>query len=142
MSSQCADKEAAWDFVRYLFTEDCQSKMYASGSGIPTRNDVFDVYADTFTWTESGTDKYGNEINIEPGMENGDPMYSRKAVSQDDVKAFRAFVDTCSGYYECDRKVWDIISEETKAYFSGDKSLDDVCSIIQDRVTTYVNESK
>ena len=142
MSSQCADKEAAWDFVRYLFTEECQSKMYANGSGIPTRNDVFDVYADTFTWTESGTDKYGNEINIEPGMENGDPMYSRKAVSQDDVKAFRAFIDTCSGYYECDRKVWDIISEETKAYFSGDKSLDDVCSIIQDRVTTYVNESK
>ncbi|MBO5609730.1 MAG: extracellular solute-binding protein [Eubacterium sp.] len=142
MSSQCADKEAAWDFVRYLFTEDCQSKMYASGSGIPTRNDVFDVYADTFTWTESGTDKYGNEIKIENVEDNSDPSYSRKPVSQDDVKAFRAFVDTCGGYYGCDRKIWDIISEEAKAYFSGDKSLDDVCSIIQDRITTYVNESK
>ena len=142
MSSQCADKDAAWDFVRYLLTEDCQSKSYIYSNGIPTREDVFDVYADEFTWEQSGTDKYGNEIAIEFSDGSWGLDYVRETISQDDVKAFRAFVDSCSGYYGCDRKLWNIISEEAAYYFRGEKSVDDVCSVIQDRVTTYVNESK
>ena len=73
MSTQCENKEAAWGFVRYLFTEEGQSKTYVASNGIPTRKDIFDVYVDEFTW---------------------------------------------------------------------DKSLDDVSALIQDRVSTYVNENK
>lgn len=119
MSTQCENKEAAWDFVRYLFTEEGQSKTYVASNGIPTRKDVFDVYVDEFTWDKSGKDKYGNDINT-----------------------YKAFVDSCGGYYGCDRNIWNIISEEAASYFSGDKSLDDVSALIQDRVSTYVNENK
>ena len=35
-----------------------------------------------------------------------------------------------------------IIEEEAQPYFSGEKSVDDVCAIIQDRVNTYISESK
>ena len=38
--------------------------------------------------------------------------------------------------------VSNIISEEAAAYFNGDKSIDDVCKIIQDRATTFINENK
>lgn len=143
MSTQCENKDAAWDFIRYLFTEDCQSKSYVGSNGIPTRKDVFDVFVEEFTWNESGKDKYGNDIMITlSDGQNGDINSVRKPVSQDDVNNYKAFVDSCGGYYGCDRNIWNIISEEAASYFSGDKSLDDVCSIIQDRVSTYVNENK
>ncbi|MFD0693703.1 hypothetical protein ACFQZT_06310 [Paenibacillus sp. GCM10027628] len=37
-------------------------------------------------------------------------------------------------------KVQTIIAEEAKAYFTGQKSADDVAKLIQNRVTTYINE--
>jgi hypothetical protein len=36
--------------------------------------------------------------------------------------------------------VYEIISEEAEAYFSGNKSAKDVCSVIQSRVNIYINE--
>ena len=67
---------------------------------------------------------------------------SQKTLNDDDEKGFRALIDGSSGIYGCDPKVWKIISEDAASYFSGDKSLDETCSIIQDRVTTYINECK
>ena len=37
-------------------------------------------------------------------------------------------------------KVESIIAEESKSYFSGQKSAKDVAVLIQNRVTTYINE--
>ena len=93
------------------------------------------------TCTEPGTDKYGNEIKPQKDDEN-EAIYARKQISQEEMKEYRSFVDAAGGVYGCDSKVWDIVSEESAAYFMGDKSIDDVCMIIQDRVSTYVNESK
>ena len=36
----------------------------------------------------------------------------------------------------------EIISEEAQAYFNGQKSAKDTAAIIQQRVSTYVNEQK
>ena len=41
-----------------------------------------------------------------------------------------------------DSNLMNIITEEAEAYFKGQKSLDDVTSIIQSRATIYVNENK
>jgi hypothetical protein len=35
-----------------------------------------------------------------------------------------------------------IITEEAANYFNGQKSLDETADIIQNRVTTYVNENR
>ena len=43
---------------------------------------------------------------------------------------------------EIDQIVYDIIQEEAQAYFSGQKSALDTATIIQSRVTIYVNEQK
>jgi hypothetical protein len=41
-----------------------------------------------------------------------------------------------------DNEIDQIISEETGAFFSGQKSAKDVAGIIQNRVSTYVNENR
>lgn len=142
ISSQSENKEAAWDFVRYLLTEECQSKTYMKASGFPIREDVFEAYIELSKCTEAGTDKYGNEISPEMAYSSVSFADSQKTLNDDDEKGFRALIDGSSGIYGCDPKVWKIISEDAASYFSGDKSLDETCSIIQDRVTTYINECK
>ena len=41
-----------------------------------------------------------------------------------------------------DTKLTDIINEEAAAYFKGQKSLDETAKIIQNRASTYINESR
>ncbi len=43
-------------------------------------------------------------------------------------------------YYSTDYTIIKIISEEMQVYFAGDKSLDDVIKIMNDRARTVLNE--
>lgn len=40
-----------------------------------------------------------------------------------------------------DTNIWKIIEEETEFYFSGEKKVEEVVKIIQNRVQTYINEN-
>ena len=57
-----------------------------------------------------------------------------------DEKILRDFFEKpCVDYYT-DQKTNDIVREEAETYFSGAKPIDEVVRIIQDRVTTRINE--
>ena len=112
-------------------------------AGVPVRKDVYAAYEKYCMATESYTDEYGN--NVEPRnevIESSDFVYEYKPVSQADVDEFRKLIDSISGCTDEDSKVTEIVKEEVSGYFSGDKSIDDVCSVIQDRIGTYINEDK
>lgn len=143
MSSQCENKEAAWSFIKYLLSSEYQGKNYMQVAGVPVRKDVYAAYEKYCMATESYTDEYGN--NIEPRnevIESSDFVYEYKPVSQADVDEFRKLIDSISGCTDEDIKVTEIVKEEVSGYFSGEKSIEDVCSVIQDRVGTYINENK
>ncbi len=44
--------------------------------------------------------------------------------------------------YTYDTSIYEIVNEEAASYFNGDKSLDEVASLIQSRVNIYVNEQR
>ena len=143
MSSQCENKEAAWSFIKYLLSSEYQGKNYMQVAGVPVRKDVYAAYEKYCMATESYTDEYGN--NVEPRnevIESSVFVYEYKPVSQADVDEFRKLIDSISGCTDEDKKVTEIVKEEVSGYFSGDKSIDDVCSVIQDRIGTYINENK
>lgn len=143
MSSECSDKEAGWDFMRYFLTEEYQGKYYTQQFGAPTRADVFETYLDKCTFTKDGKDKYGNEIKARNSeFEMDGIQFKIEPLTDEEINTFRSIVEKSKGRWEPDDKIWDIVKEEASAYFAGDKSVDDVCTVIQDRVTTYVNESK
>ncbi|SEQ10478.1 ABC-type glycerol-3-phosphate transport system, substrate-binding protein [Lachnospiraceae bacterium NE2001] len=143
MSSKCADKEAAWDFIRQFMTEDYQSKNYMNFYGVPMREDVYEAYIQSVQCDKEGKDKYGNDIYPTEGTYGFDGLEIEiKPLDDEDVARYRELVDDASGVWESDESIAEIVKEEAAAYFSGDKSLDDTCNIIQNRVRTYVNESK
>ena len=65
-----------------------------------------------------------------------------KPLTQEQVDEYRKVIDSAGGVWESDDNIRKIVLEEAAAYFNGDKSIDDVCAVIQNRATTYVNENK
>ena len=144
MSSTCEDKDGAWKFIREFLTEDGVASSYANEWGFPLRKDVFEEFMNNQTITEETTDKYGNKIYpIEGAMSfDGSTTIDMKPLTEEECDAYRDYVASASGRSEYDGSIQEIVEEEAEAYFNGDKSADEVADIIQNRVTTYINENK
>ena len=143
MSAKCDDKDGAWDFIRTMLLKDTVADDYMFTSMVPIREDVYQMKMDTLTTTKEYTDEYGNTVTPREGTDSPYGVeIDTKPLTDDDIKAYRTIIDSTDHFNYYDPAVMEIVSEEAAAYFSGDKSLDDVCNIIQDRATTYINENK
>ena len=69
----------------------------------------------------------GSEIELEP-------------LSKEEATEFSDFVKSVTDVLNEDKKVEDIIFEETGAYYEGQKSAEEVADIIQSRVSIYLAE--
>jgi hypothetical protein len=49
-------------------------------------------------------------------------------------------IESINGIYGCNQDVYSIIEDEAQDYFNGKKELEDVVTIIQNRVQTYIDE--
>ena len=145
MSQACSDKDVAWEFIKYNVSRERMGKSYANnmGGGMPTRKDVYESYLKACMATESYTDEFGNEIKpVEGGVGIGSVTVDLKPLTEEEIQQFRDLTDEVSRVWETDQSLFDIIDEETKPYFAGDKSADETAKTIQNRATTYLNESK
>ena len=51
-------------------------------------------------------------------------------------------INTTTRLYSQNTAVLDIISEQTDAFFSGQKSADEVAKLVQGKLSIYVNEQR
>ncbi len=143
ISAKSENKEAAWDFISEMMSEEYQGKNYTQFWGAPSRQDVFDEMLKSKMIEEDSKDKYGNDIYPITGSTGWDDFeIEMKPLTEKDVEEFKKIVDQADGIKEMDENLTNIITEEAEAYFKGDKSVDEVAGIIQNRASTYVNENK
>ena len=60
-------------------------------------------------------------------------------ITQDDAKGFKALIESVSTIMSTDPSVLQIIEEETAPFFRDEKSVEDVCRIIQERTYEIVH---
>lgn len=143
MSTKCSDKDAAWSFIRTFMTKEYQGQNYNNGRGCPTRLDVLESYFKAKQATQEYTDEYGNKVYPMSGEWGWDDLIvEMKPLSDEQVTEFRTIIDQVSDTWDYDSSLNEIITEEAKAYFAGDKTVDETCKIIQNRASTYIKESK
>lgn len=143
ISSTCANKDAAWSFVRYLFTEEYQTEDYY-GWSFPTNQKAFDQMVAQAMEKQMGTDENGNEVEISHGswwIDDGIEV-EMYAATQEDVDQIVELINNASGASAFDQDIYNIISEEAQAFFEGQKTAQDVAAIIQSRASIYVNEQR
>lgn len=139
--SKSEAKDGAWDFIRQLMKKDYQAKdMWGS---MPTNKDAFEMYMKTKTTTKKYTDEYGTEVEpYESGWGWDDMEIKIGPMSADEEQLYRDLIDRTTKVTAYDDEIMEIIQDEVKNYFSGQKGLDETADIIQNRVTTYVNENR
>ncbi len=130
ISNNCKDIDGAWQFVRTLFLPgDSEDSSY----GFSVRKDEFDKYCQ-----DAMSDK-----NVVTSYQWGDVTVDIQPATQEDVDQVKDLVDgttAVNGAVSSD--ITNIISEEAAAYFSGQKSAEDVAKIIQSRMQVYLSETK
>ena len=157
MSASCADKEGAWTYMRQLLLPQYAGNENASHwgghNGFPSNKADFQWMAEQSMIPDGyKTDEDGNQILDEDGnpIEESHStwgignnftisVYATKQEEYDQIMDLYNQVDRMSG---SDNNVYDIVTEVSGSYFAGDRSLDDAASLIQNKVTTYVNESR
>lgn len=132
-------KAEAWKFIQFLMSEEMQSSP--NFYGFPINKATYRKRVDELRKSVKNgslpveqnymmTDLDGNELK----------MPSTVKVTDQDFDNMEKLVSGATALAISDSKVEEIAYEEAKAYFSGQKSADEVAKLIQNRVTTYLNE--
>ena len=72
----------------------------------------------------------------------GEPVANRIKFSEKNIDTLESIILSCSGMRTEDQAINIILIEEMPAYFTGQKDIDDVVRIIQDRVQKVLDERK
>ncbi len=131
--------EGAWRFVCALLDYEAQTYvtspngMFGTTWGInsPINREAF------YTVLSESVDYY-NDYVLDMNNMMGWEMYSY--VTTEDASVWVEAVESIDHAYISDSDVEVIIYEEMQAYFAGDKTLDEVINIMNDRVQTVMNE--
>lgn len=136
--------DGAWEFLKTFLTKDYICKdQYNYYSGFPLRKDALEYQIKKYSATEKYTDEYGNEMEPYQSSWGYDDLdVEIGPLSADEVDKLREVIASVDHLYVYNDDVMNIITEETGAYFSGQKSAKDVADIVQNRVSNYVNENR
>lgn len=139
--SKADNKEGAWQFIESVLSEGNKEEF-----GFSTRKSMLEK-----TLKESMEPKYVLDDNGEPLLDgNGEKIlmtsnWSDKieltGATQEQVDMLRELLAAARPARTSNRQLMNIIFEEAAPYFAGQKSIDDVIHIIQNRVQLYVNEN-
>lgn len=115
-------KQEAWKFIKFLLSEDVQTQPKLQGFSV---------------------NKSVNEKNLEELAAKGSVASNSGTnvpVTAEGIQTLKQMIANANIFITDDGKIQSIVAEEAKASFSGQKSVDEVAKLIQNRVTTYLNE--
>ena len=148
ISRTSTHKDQVWDFLRGMLTEEGQADVYT----IPTNRHVFekkltDLMTPIYRKDADGNvllDEAGERVQ-EPrgswGDENGEEHYIY-AMTQEQADEVMNVITTCTRVADYNSSIYSIVAEQAEAFFSGQKSVDDVARLIQSKAKIYVNEQR
>lgn len=127
LSGQSSHLEGAWTFARYLLTEEYQSGLLDRGGGLPTRRDVFE-------------DNVQKAAEYEGFCFINNEYTSLPALTSEQLDMAVEFIEGVNHTAFDDITVMNIIYEEAESYFQGQKDVEKVTEVIQNRVSLYLQE--
>lgn len=145
ISAQSEHKEEAWEFIRsFLLTEYQRNLIGEGGIGMPIMQNMFDEKLKEMTATESYENEFGDVIEPvkEQFIEWGGIEVKTGVPTQEDIDIYMNLINHTKRCADYDSAIYDIMMEEISGYFDGRKKLDETVEVIQQRVTTYINEQK
>lgn len=140
MNSKCADKEGAWEFIRFFLEEEYQTKYTVF---LPVLRSAFDAQAKKEMTAQYETNEAGEKTEISTFVVGTmDFTVELYAAKEEEVAAIKELIEKVERMERIDEQVLSIVLEESGVYFDGQKTVDDVVQVIQSRAAIYMNENK
>lgn len=136
ISAKSKHQEGAWEFLKSVTSDKIQAEVYNFPISTSYFNKVMEETMEQPYYMD-GDEKvyYENYTSI------GDMQIVMNPLTQEQVDDFKTLIDGASVGGTYDDDIANIIEEEVGAYFSGDKTAEDVAALIQNRVTIYLGET-
>ena len=149
ISSACADKEAAWAFVRQFFLPVYQEQL--SDSVFPTNLELYEqlkqeAQATSYKRNPDGSyalDENGRRIEADRGVvDAGGMRLPLRAASAGEIALVEELVAKTEHVLCVDNSLKDIIVQGAAGYFADQRSVEDAMKQIQSRASIYINEQR
>lgn len=127
-------RNEAWDFIKYYLQNGgnthgfpvIQSRL--EERFLKAQEPILSTGAD-------GTDKLPHA-----SFYNGEETILVYEASPEDVDKIKSLIKQATNIFEYDTEIMNIIEEEAAYYFAGQKSIEEVTSVVQNRVSLYLME--
>lgn len=136
ISKSCPNVDEAWDFLRYLLDDDIQLSLANSERKFPVNINAFEsqmnqaLEENRLGWERAETDKdYFTFMTYHAGH-----------LTENEKIKLQEVIESIRGFCATDPSAMMIVEEEVPGYFLGQKTVDDVVTIIQSRSETVVQE--
>jgi ABC-type glycerol-3-phosphate transport system substrate-binding protein len=138
ISSKSKLIDGAWEFVKTFLSDKYQESLTYEW---PIKISAFDKLG------QKAIDGEGTGGIIRPLKEEYDdimpyPTPEVSRITEDDVKYIKTFIQSVNTLQTYEPGVLEIIEEETKMYYAGNKTAEETARIIQSRVQIYISESR
>ncbi|RAV14849.1 ABC transporter substrate-binding protein [Paenibacillus contaminans] len=119
-------KQEAWDFLKFLLSEEMQASPELKGIAM----------------NKSLSDKQLNEIQerLKKGAVKSFSGTVPGPMTDEEMQKIKRLIGEAVMFAKTDSKINSILFKELTSYFAGQKSGEEVSKLIQNRVTTYLNE--
>ncbi len=128
VSSKSKNIEGAWEFIKSFLSEDFQKENWR---GLPMIKSAYDAKVKDLM-NRDGGGSYGN----------GYTTVEINKLTQAQADKIKEAIEGATGAAYFDEKIVEIMSEEVDPYFKGQKSAEDVASVLQSRISLYLQEQK
>lgn len=140
ITAKAKNPDGAWEFVRYFFTDEYQNQIDGS---FPIRESAYPALMEKAKekpyYIDSET---GEKVEYDNKYWIANQEIDIGVNTDEDNQRMMDFIRSVSGKYSYDQELLNIINEEAASFYSGQKSVDEAASIIQNRVNIYISESR
>lgn len=136
--AKAKNPDGAWEFIKTLLTDEVQENI----GELPIKLSALDKLAEKAKERPYWENEKGEKEYYDEQVWIGEQQFVITPNTDEDNQRMMDFIKSVNTVYEYDADLLKIIDEEVQAYFSGQKSVDEVTDIIQNRASTYISESR
>ena len=137
ITASCSSPDLAWDFIRSFLSEDAQHQLSFNTDTLPINKNA---YKKNCQIEIEVNQKFLERLKGKAGQVAPEVLETAVEISQSHIDSFEKLISGISASQSWDSDVMNIILEESAGFFAGQRSIDDVCGIIQNRATLVVQE--
>lgn len=138
ISALSKNQEAAWEFVKYFFTEEYQDEMEF---GLPLRSSSLAKREERATQKPFYLDDDGNKVEYEDTYYINGMEIPAEPLSKEEAAAVTDYIKSLNQLGTYNEAINQILMEEVDGYFAGQRTVEEVTDVIQSRVKIYINEN-